>query len=372
MGSGVRVPFLDLSTQTRQVASSYYSQLRELVEQNRFIGGEQVESFEKDFAGFCGTRYCIALNSGTDALRLGLLGAGLEPDHEAITSPFTFIATAEAISQTCNLKLADVDPDTFNLSPTAVEENLSPQLRAVVPVHIFGLPADMNAFSRLASQHDLFLLEDACQAHGAAVNGRRAGSLGNAAAFSFYPSKNLGAFGDAGALTCQREDLAVTLRLLRNHGQVGSYYHEIEGFNSRMDAFQGAALALKLNYLEEWNLQRRRIAEIYRNELQDLPEVHCQRVPPGDVHVYHVFAILAEDRSGLQEFLKAKGIETRVIYPVPIHLHPAYRHLGLEKGDLPNAESICNSVLCLPIYPGLEPTQVSKVAMQVRRFYGKG
>ena len=370
MGSSVKVPFLDLSYQTGKVAAEFISQISRLVQQNRFIGGEPVEMFENAFAGVCGARHCVALNSGTDALRLALLAAALEPGDEVITSPFTFIATAEAISQTAQLKLADVEPETFTLSPAAVEAAVSARTRAIVPVHIFGLPANMTAFQALAGRNGLFVLEDACQAHGASLRDRRTGSLGGAAAFSFYPSKNLGAFGDAGAITCQEAGFAEKIRLLRNHGQVGSYFHEIEGFNSRMDSFQGVALSLKLEYLEQWNQQRQQIAELYRNELDKLSEVCFQRVPNGYVHVYHVFAILVEQRDELQKYLSGRGIETRVIYPVPVHLHPAYENLGLVKGDFPNTESICDSVLCLPIYPGLEHGRARHVAEQIRQFYG--
>ena len=369
MGSSVRIPFLDLSFQTGEVAPEFIARISQLVEGNQFIGGEAIEKFEAAFAHFCGSPHCIALNSGTDALRLSLLAAGLEPDQEVITSPFTFIATAEAISQTSILRLADVEPDTFTLSPEAVEATLSPRTSAVVPVHIFGLPSNIPALEQLARKHDLFILEDACQAHGATIEDRRTGNLGMAGAFSFYPSKNLGAFGDAGAVTCEDAALAEKIRLLRNHGQVGAYFHVVEGFNSRMDSFQGLALSLKLSYLERWNLERQQIANLYRDELIALEQVRFQKVPPGYSHVYHVFAILVERRDELQEFLRDAGIDTRVIYPVPIHLHPAYGHLGLSKGDLPNAESISASVLCLPIYPGLDRLHVGEVATQIRRFY---
>ncbi|MGW8178589.1 MAG: DegT/DnrJ/EryC1/StrS family aminotransferase [bacterium] len=371
MGSNVRIPFLDLSFQTAEVAPEFVTRISQLVEGNQFIGGETIGEFESAFAHFCGSQHCIALNSGTDALRLSLSAAGLEPDQEVITSPFTFIATAEAISQTSLLRLADVESDTFTLSPNAVEETISTRTRAVVPVHIFGLPANIPALEETARKYDLFILEDACQAHGAAIEDRRTGNLGMAGAFSFYPSKNLGAFGDAGAVTCDDAAFAEKMRLLRNHGQVRSYFHVVEGFNSRMDSFQGAVLSLKLSHLERWNLERQKIADLYRDELAALEQVKFQKVPPGYTHVYHVFAILVERREELQKFLRDAGIDTRVIYPVPIHLHPAYAHLGLSKGDLPNAESISTSVLCLPIYPGLERTHVSEVAKQIRRFYGR-
>jgi dTDP-4-amino-4,6-dideoxygalactose transaminase len=371
MGTSVKIPFLNLSPQTGEVANQFVSELAQLVEQNRFVGGRPVEAFEEAFADYCGISHCIGLNSGTDALRLSLLAAGITPEDEVITSPFSFIATAEAISQTSVLRLADVEIDTFTLSPAAAADQITTRSKAVVPVHIFGLPSDMNAFRELSEHHDLFVLEDACQAHGAMIGSRRTGSFGDAAAFSFYPSKNLGAFGDAGAATCRDEKLAQNLRLLRNHGQVGNYLHEIEGFNSRMDTFQGAVLRMKLDFLERWNRERKEIAEIYVSELKDLEEVRLQRVPVGYNHVYHVFAILVERRRELQEYLRKSGIDTRVIYPVPIHLNPAYQHLGLTKGDLPNAESISNSVLCLPIFPGLRKSQVRQISMHIKRFYGK-
>jgi dTDP-4-amino-4,6-dideoxygalactose transaminase len=371
MGPGKDIPFLDLSFQTEMVASQFILELTRLVEQNRFIGGRPVEAFEEAFASYCGVPYCIGLNSGTDALRLSLLAAGIEPEDEVITSPFSFIATAEAISQTSILKLVDVDLDTFALSSAAVNDQITSKTRAVVPVHIFGLPSNMTAFRELSERFDLFLLEDACQAHGAAIGNRRAGSLGDAAAFSFYPSKNLGAFGDAGAVTCWEGGVAERLRLLRNHGQVGSYLHHIEGFNSRMDTFQSIVLGMKLDFLEGWNCERRKVAKLYTSELADLEEVRFQGVPSECKHVYHVFAILAERRDELQNYLQESGIETRVIYPIPIHLNPAYKHLDLGRGDLPNAETIADSILCLPIYPGLDSSRIGVISEQIRRFYGK-
>ena len=369
MGSGVKVPFLDLSPQTRQVSTRYLSRLSDLVEGNQFIGGEPVTAFEESFAGFCGTEFCIGLNSGTDALRLSLLAAGIGPEDEVITSPFTFIATAEAINQTSRLKLADVDPETFTLSPECVDENLSPDTRAVIPVHIFGLPADMPRFLELAERRKLWIIEDACQAHGAAVDGQRVGSFGITGAFSFYPSKNLGAFGDAGAVTCSDPEVAERLRLLRNHGQVGPYRHGSEGFNSRLDSFQAEILSLKLDHLEEWNQQREELVAIYKRELEDLPEIRFQRIPTGYKHIYHVLAVLAERRSELMSFLLGHGIETKVIYPVPVHLNPAYECLGLTEGSFPNAEKVSKSVVCLPVYPGLTGSQVEEVTSQIKQFY---
>ncbi len=366
-----RIPFLELRPQTQAVAAEFLSAAQRLVEENQFIGGSPVAEFEQAFAGYCGEDcHCVALNSGTDALRLALLAWGISRQDEVITSPFTFIATAEAVSQTGRLVLADVDPETFTLSPASVDERAGPATRAVIPVHIFGLPADMPALLELAARRGWLLLEDACQAHGAAIGSRRAGVWGQAAAFSFYPSKNLGAFGDAGALVSRDAEVAEKVRLLRNHGQVAPYSHSIEGWNSRMDALQAVLLRLKLRHLDRWNDERRKLVETYRQCLAEVSEVRFQRVPDGYLHAYHLAAALAERRDELCRFLSRAGVETRVIYPVPVHLMAAYRALGYSRGDFPNCERICESVVCLPLWPGLQPGQVEEVCGLIRRFYG--
>lgn len=368
----MRIPFLDLTYQTQQVAAGFQNRISELVASNGFIGGAPVEDFESSFAGYCGARECVALNSGTDALRFALLAGGVGPEDEVITSPFTFIASAEVISQSGRLVLADVEPDTFTLSLESVKSRLSSRTRAVMPVHIFGLAADMEGFGGLAAERNVFIVEDACQAHGASIGGRRVGTFGASAGFSFYPSKNLGAFGDAGALTTDDPDIARHTRLLRNHGQVAPYAHDIEGYNSRMDTFQAAALRLKLELLEAWNDERRRLAGLYRAELSGLEEVRFQRVPDGYVHVYHILAILVERRDELKAFLAEQGIDSRIVYPTPVHRLGAYRSLGYGEGDLPNAERVSREVLCLPMYPGLESAQVREVCGSIRQFFGKG
>jgi dTDP-4-amino-4,6-dideoxygalactose transaminase len=314
----------------------------------------------------------VALNSGTDALRLALLAGGVTSEDEVITSPFTFIATGEAIGQVGKLVLADVDPETFTLTADTVRSRITSRTRAVIPVHIFGLLADMEAIGCLAREKDLVVVEDACQAHGAAQGGVRAGAYGDAGAFSFYPSKNLGAFGDAGAVTCRQPEFADRVRLLRNHGQVGPYAHVVEGYNSRMDSFQAALLLLKLPHLERWNDERRRLAQTYRDELSGLDPVRFQKIPHDFVHVYHVLAALTERRDALAAFLRDQGVDVRVVYPTPLHLMEAYRHLGLEKGALPNAEAVSESVLCFPLYPGLPVVEAARIARLVRRFYETG
>ena len=364
--------FLDLSAQTEPVRERFIEKLAEMVSRNQFIGGIQVEEFEKQFAAYCGVPHCVALNSGTDALRLALLAGGVNPEDEVITSPFTFIATGEAISQVASLVLADIDPETFTLTADSVRSRMTPRTRAIIPVHIFGLLSDMERLGRLAREHDLLVVEDACQAHGAELGGIRAGAFGEAGAFSFYPSKNLGAFGDAGAVTCADPDFAGRLRLLRNHGQIGPYSHSMEGYNSRMDSFQAALLLLKLPYLQDWNEERRRLAEVYRNELGGLASVRFQKVPERFVHVYHVLAARTDRRDALAAYLREAGVDVRVIYPTPLHLMNAYRHLGLGKGSFPNAEAVCESVLCFPLYPGLPVETAARIARLVRGFYETG
>lgn len=367
----MQIPFLDLSSQTNQVAAAFLEKVESLTKSNSFIGGLPVTQFEEDFANYCGTAHCVALNSGTDGLRLGLLAAGAEASRTVITSPFTFIATAEAISQTCKLDLADVDFETFTLSPSAVAERLTSRTQGILPVHIFGLASEMPELQRLAAERGLFVLEDACQAHGASVVGTRVGGSGIGAAFSFYPSKNLSAFGDAGAFTTNDAEIAEKVRVLRNHGQTGPYYHELEGFNSRMDTFQAAVLGLKLRFLDQWNNRRREIARVYRERLGRIPDVRFQRIPEGYEHVYHVFALLVGDsRDRLASHLADRGVDTRVIYPTPIHLMPAYKHLGYQPGDFPNSERISREVLCLPMYPGLTDPEVEFVASEVSAFFG--
>ncbi len=369
--AAAKVPFLDLSLQSGEVRREFLDAAGDLVAANQFIGGPAVAQFERAYADFCGVVHCVALNSGTDALRLALLAGDIGPEDEVITSPFTFIATAEAISQVGRLVLADVDPETFNLSPRSVRQAISGRTRSVMPVHIFGLPADMDAINEVADAHELIVIEDACQAHGAAVGGRRTGGLGHAAAFSFYPSKNLGAFGDAGAVTSDDSAFADKVRLLRNHGQTELYTHVIEGFNSRMDALQARLLGLKLRHVEAWNEERRALVEVYREELAGIGDLRFQRVPEGYRHAYHILAVLCSERARLVGRLRERGVDVRVIYPTPIHLMEAYRHLDRARGDFPQAEKVCDEVLCLPLYPGLSKEAAAWVAGEVRGFFGK-
>ncbi len=366
----MRISFLDLSRQTEVVLDDFLARVQEIAEKNQFVGGAPVREFERRFAAYCGVRHCVALNSGTDGLRLALLAAGVDSDDEVITSPFTFIATTEVISQTGRLVLADIESETFNLSVEAVESGITGRSKVVLPVHIFGLPAPMGAILELAERHDLMVIEDACQAHGAAIGEQKVGSFGQSAAFSFYPSKNLGAFGDSGAVTSNDESVAERIRRLRNHGEVvGQYEHQEEGYNSRMDALQAAVLGLKLGFLEDWVRTRRQLAVLYQDRLSDLGAVRFQKEPDNCRHSYYLVAARVDRRSELVNHLTQLGIETKIIYPTPIHLLPAYRHLNYKRGDFPNAEIVCQEVLCFPAYPGMTQDQVLEVADAIEEFY---
>lgn len=366
----VRIPFIDLSPQTRAVADQFASAVRQLLLENRFIGGAPVEVFERRFADYCGSAHCVALNSGTDALRFAMLEAGVGEGDEVITSPFTFIATTETISQTgAQAVMADIDPQTYNLDPEALESRITARTKVILPVHIFGLPADMEKLHFLALQNGLQVIEDASQAHGAGIAGQRAGTFGRSAAFSFYPTKNMGAFGDAGALTCNDAETAEKVRLMRNHGQDGYYTHRFEGYNSRMDALQAALLNLKLDHVEDWIEERRRIVSLYREGLADLPQIRFQAEPQRFRHCYHIAAALAERRDELIRALLEKGIEAKVVYPIPLHLQRACAHWGYQKGEFPVAEQVSENVICLPVYPGLAESRVHEVVEAVREFY---
>jgi dTDP-4-amino-4,6-dideoxygalactose transaminase len=331
-----------------------------------FVLGADVQSFEREFAFFCGVKHCVALNSGTSALHLGLLALGVGPGDEVITTPNSFIAAAEAISYTGAVPVfADIDPRTANLDPACVERAITPRTKVILPVHLYGRPADMDAFRSIAQSHNLKLLEDSAQAHAARSRGGRTGGLGHAAAFSFYPTKNLAASGEAGALTTDDDRIAEFARSARSHGQTGRYAHEFIGFNYRMEGFQGAILRIKLKRLEEWTARRQAIAAEYRRALQGT-NIEIPIDDPRDECVYHLFVIYVPDPAATASDLAQRGIETAVHYPTPLHLQPAYSHLGRGPGSFPHAERACQQVLSIPVFPGLTDEQVLHVATSLR------
>jgi dTDP-4-amino-4,6-dideoxygalactose transaminase len=358
-----QIPFLDLRAQHEPLMPELLEAFRQVTESSAFAGGPYVARFEKEFAAFCGTRHAAGVGSGTDALWLTLLALGIGPGDEVITVPNSFMATAEAISY-CGARpvFVDVDERTYTMDPAKLQAAITSRTHAIIPVHLFGLMADMDAILAIARRHGVPVVEDACQAHGAEFRGRKAGSLGVAGCFSFYPGKNLGAFGEAGAVTTSESELLNKVQMLRDHGQGARYVHSMIGWNARMDGIQGAILSLKLRRLAAANAARRAHADRYRLLLADEPRIILPPLIPYRTHVYHIFAVRVQDRDGVLRRMNARGIKCGVHYPVPIHLQRAYDFLGLGPGSFPVAERCAQEFLSLPLYPELQPEQIEFVA----------
>jgi len=365
----MHVPFLDLKTQYRQIEAELTPKLHEIMASGAFIGGPEVEAFEAEFAAFCESPHCVGLNSGTDALRFALMAAGVGPGDEVITVPHTFIATTEAISQAGAVPVfVDVDPRTCTLDPARLEAAVNARTKAVIPVHLYGQPADMDPILHIARRRNLLVVEDACQAHGALYKSRTAGCMGDVGCFSFYPGKNLGAFGDAGAAVTADERLARRMRMLRDHGQSRKYFHDIEGYNGRLDAVQAAVLRLKLKRLAGWNQARRDNAACYARLLAGVPGVRAVGEADHSRSVYHLYVILVEDRDGLQKHLAQKDIGTGLHYPLPLHLQQAYAHRGFKKGDFPVTERTAETLLSLPMFAELTGEQIEYVVDCIKEY----
>jgi dTDP-4-amino-4,6-dideoxygalactose transaminase len=359
--SPVKVPYLDLKAQYRSIKPEIDAAIARVLESSQFVLGSEVAGFEQDFAAYCGTAECIALNSGTSALHLALLAAGVAPGDEVITVPFTFVASVAAILYAgARPVLVDIDPDTFTMNPAAIEAAITPRTKAILPVHLYGHPADMDPILEVARRRGLVVIEDAAQAHGAKYKGRPAGSLGDIACFSFYPTKNLGAYGEGGAVTTSSAEHARKIRMLRDWGQDRKYHHLLRGYNYRMEGLQGAILRVKLRHLEPWTEARRTIAAKYNQLLAD-SEVERPSEMPWARHVYHVYTLRTDDRDALQAALQEKGIQTGIHYPVPVHLQPAYAELVHTPLALPQAEKAAAEVLSLPLYPEMTDDQIQRV-----------
>jgi dTDP-4-amino-4,6-dideoxygalactose transaminase len=387
------IPFLDLITPHIELETELTAVFHKTIRSAGFIGGAMVEDFEKAFAQFCQSEYSIAVSSGTDALRFALMACGVKSGDVVVTVPHTFIATTEAISQAGALpEFVDIDERTYNMDPLKLADYLENQcerdprrglisrrsgrpVTAVIPVHLYGQTADMDAIQELADRFGLIVVEDACQAHGAEYFSRRqnrwmrAGSIGMAAAFSFYPGKNLGACGEAGAVTTQDPILALKIKQLRDHGQATKYYHDLEGYNGRLDALQAGLLHVKLNYLEAWNQKRRQHAAEYNRLLEgEESGVFAPYEPSWSKAVYHLYVVRSKDREGLMAHLKARGIGTGIHYPIPLHLQKAYRWMRYQAGDFPITEKIAKEIVSLPMFPQLSPDQQQRVAEEVLSF----
>jgi len=362
----IKVPYLDLKAQYRSIKPEIDAAIARVLESCQFVLGPEVAEFEKAFAAYCGTDQCIALNSGTSALHLALLAAGVGPRDEVITVPFTFVASVAAVLYTgARPVLVDIDPRSFTMDPALIEAAITPRTKAILPVHLYGQTADLDPILEIAHRHNLVLIEDAAQAHGAKYKGRPAGSIGDIACFSFYPGKNLGAYGEGGAVTTSNPQHASVIRMLRDWGQDRKYHHVLRGYNYRMEGFQGAILGVKLRHLDQWTEARRAIVHNYNQQLASC-DLETPAEMPWGRHVYHVYTLRSNDREGLHAALAAEGIQTGIHYPIPVHLQPAYADLGYGPGAFPHSEKAASQVLSLPLFPEMTDAQINAVTRVVQ------
>ena len=360
--SNIQVPFLDLKAQYQSIKPEIDAAIARVLDTSQFVLGSEVAAFEQEFATYCGAAECIALNSGTSALHLALLAAGVGPGDDVITVPFTFVASVAAILYVgARPILVDIESRSFTMDPAAIEAAITPRTKAIMPVHLYGQPADMDPILEVAKRNNLVVIEDAAQAHCAKYKGRPVGSIGDLACFSFYPTKNLGAYGEGGAVTTSNAEYARRIRMLRDWGQDRKYHHVLRGFNYRMEGLQGAILRVKLRHLDQWTEARRAAASKYNRLLADCG-IKLPTEMPWARHVYHVYTLRTEDRDALQGALQAEGIQTAVHYALPAHLQPAYADLGYSRGVFPQSENAAKEVLSLPMYPEITDTQIRKVA----------
>jgi len=364
------IPLVDLKAQYRIIQSEVDVAIERVLTNTSFILGKEVSFFEEAFAAFCDVEYAVGTSSGTSALHLALLSCGVGPGDEVITTPHTFIATVEPIIHAgATPVFVDIDLDSYNLDPAGIESALTERTKAILPVHLYGRPADMDPILEIAGKHNLKVIEDAAQAHGAEYRGKRAGSIGDVACFSFYPGKNLGAYGDGGMVVTNNGEIAEKVRMLRNHGRKEKYEHEVIGYGYRLDALHAAILNVKLGRLEKWNRQRRENAGIYR-ELLDGLDLVLPTEPQYIKSVYHLFVVRTSRRDLLREHLRSQEIYAGIHYPIPLHLQPSLSYLGYTKGDFPNAEKAAEEVLSLPMYPELNQSQLEQVTQAIRGFIG--
>lgn len=363
----MKVPFLDLKAQYESIRGEIADAIQQVLDKTAFAGGPFVAQFEKEFATFCGTKHALGVGNGTDALWLALAGLDIGKGDEVITVPNTFIATTEAISyRGATPVFVDVDPRTWLMDPSKIEAAVTPKTKAIIPVHLFGQMCDMDPIMEIARKHKLVVVEDACQAHGAEYKGRIAGSIGDAAAFSFYPGKNLGAYGEAGGMVTNNDEVADKARKLRDHGQAKKYYHSMIGWNMRMDGIQGAILSVKLKYIRQWNDARRRNAKLYGELLAGTSGIVLPYEADYGKSVYHIYAICVKDRDAVIAKLAEKDVHCGIHYPVPLHLQEAYAFLGKGQGSFPHAEKGASGYVSLPMYAELTTAQIDCVAKELK------
>jgi dTDP-4-amino-4,6-dideoxygalactose transaminase len=364
-----QIPYFDLPAQIRAIRKDLDAALARTLDNCSFCLGPDVAQFEKDFAEYCGAKYCVGFNSGTSALHVALLSLGVGAADEVITTPLTFVATSWAISYTgAKPVFVDIDDATFNLNPALVENAMSPRTKAVLPVHLYGQPFDVDAVLNICRKHELPMVEDACQSHGAKYRGKTIGTFGEISCYSFYPGKNLGACGEGGAFVTNNPDLAARAKSLREHGSTRRYYHDEIGFNYRMEGFQGAVLGVKLKHLPKWTAERRRVAKRYTELLGGTP-LQLPREADFAESVWHLYVVRHPRRDELKKFLEDNGVGCAVHYPIPLHLQKAYAHLGHRPGDFPVAEKAAQECLSLPIYPELTDAQIARVVEVINKFF---
>ena len=365
----MNIPFVDLKTQYQSIAEEIDQAMSAVLTNSDFILGKDVELFEQEFADFCEAKYAVGLDSGLSALELALRAYGIGEGDEVITVSHTFVATVSAISCTgAQPVLVDIDRDTYNIDPSQIEKAITARTKAIIPVHLYGQPAEMDTILNIARERHLLVIEDACQAHGARYKGRRVGALGDAGCFSFYPGKNLGAFGDGGILVTNDPAISERVKMLRNYGQTEKYHHVFKAYNRRLDTLQAAVLRVKLRYLEEWNAARQRAARLYDELLKDTAGVTTPRLAPETSAVFHLYVIQHPRRDALMSYLREQGVSPNLHYPVPVHLQPCYEDLGLKLGSLPLTEHAASTVLSLPMFPEITAEQIQYVCKHIESF----
>jgi len=378
----MKIPFVDLNAQHAEIKKELKQAIKRVIEKSDFILGEEVRSFEKEFADYIGAKFAVGVNSGTDALFLGLLSLGVEKGDEVIVPAFTFIATALAVSFTgARPVFVDIDEQTYNIDINKIEKAITKKTKAIIPVHLYGQPADMHPILQIAKRHNLRIIEDCAQAHGAEYRfqetsnqkpvTRKVGSIGDIGCFSFYPTKNLGACGDGGMVVTNNKKIYKRLFMLRNYGRRDRYNHLVLGYNSRLDTVQAAILRLKLQKLDKWNNMRRQNAKIYNKYLKDCPGLVIPKEEEHLRHVYHIYAIRTKNRNEICDRLKQEGISVLIHYPIPLHLQPVYKNLGYRRGDFPISEKVANEVISLPMFPHLKIKDIEYVSNVLKDIYAK-
>ena len=368
----MNIPFVDLSRQNTFLRKEINQAIAEVIDSSQFVLSKELENFEKEFARYLGVKYCYGVASGSDALRLSLLASGIERGDEVLIPANSYVSSAfETLFIGATPVLVDIDEETYNIDPKKIKFKITKMTKAIIPVHFYGQPARMDKILRIAEKYNLKVIEDACQAHGAEYKEKKVGGFGDAGCFSFYPSKNLGALGDGGAITTNNKKIAQKISLLRNYGQIKKNYHKIKGFNSHLDALQAAVLSIKLRYLNRFNQKRRKIAKQYNQFLTGIQEIILPQELPNLKHVYHLYVIKTKNRNKLVRYLSKKGIRTQIHYPIPIYLQSAFKNLGYQKGDFPVTEKCAEEIISLPMFPELREEEIKFVVERIKFFYQK-